>query len=51
MRAEAIVAEEAEGFRAWQLSLDVVPAIALFGRVPSRSGRASSARAEAASAP
>jgi glutamyl-tRNA reductase len=28
IRAEAIVAEEAEGFRAWQLSLDVVPAIA-----------------------
>jgi glutamyl-tRNA reductase len=28
VRAEAIVAEEAEGFRAWQLSLDVVPAIA-----------------------
>ena len=27
-RAEAIVAEEAEAFRAWQLSLDVVPAIA-----------------------
>ena len=28
VRAEAIVAEEAESFRAWQLSLDVVPAIA-----------------------
>jgi glutamyl-tRNA reductase len=27
-RAEAIVAEEAERFRAWQASLDVVPAIA-----------------------
>jgi glutamyl-tRNA reductase len=27
VRAEAIVAEEAERFRAWQLSLDVVPAI------------------------
>ena len=27
IRAESIVAEEAEGFRAWQLSLDVVPAI------------------------
>ena len=28
VRAEAIVSEEADGFRAWQLSLDVVPAIA-----------------------
>jgi glutamyl-tRNA reductase len=28
VRAEAIVAEEAERFRAWQLALDVVPAIA-----------------------
>jgi len=28
VRAEGIVAEEAEGFRAWRLSLDVVPAIA-----------------------
>jgi glutamyl-tRNA reductase len=28
IRAEAIVAEEAERFREWQLSLDVVPAIA-----------------------
>lgn len=28
VRAEAIVSEEAESFRAWQLSLDVVPAIA-----------------------
>jgi glutamyl-tRNA reductase len=28
VRAEAIVAQEAEGFRAWELSLDVVPAIA-----------------------
>jgi glutamyl-tRNA reductase len=28
VRAEAIVAEEAEDFRAWELSLDVVPAIA-----------------------
>jgi glutamyl-tRNA reductase len=27
VRAEAIVSEEADGFRAWQLSLDVVPAI------------------------
>ena len=27
MRAEAIVSEEADAFRAWQLSLDVVPAI------------------------
>jgi len=28
VRAEAIVAEEADRFRDWQLSLDVVPAIA-----------------------
>jgi glutamyl-tRNA reductase len=28
VRAEAIVSVEADGFRAWQLSLDVVPAIA-----------------------
>jgi glutamyl-tRNA reductase len=28
VRAEAIVSEEADSFRAWQLSLDVVPAIA-----------------------
>jgi glutamyl-tRNA reductase len=28
VRAEAIVSEEADAFRAWQLSLDVVPAIA-----------------------
>jgi glutamyl-tRNA reductase len=28
VRAEAIVGEEADSFRAWQLSLDVVPAIA-----------------------
>jgi glutamyl-tRNA reductase len=28
VRAEAIVCEEADSFRAWQLSLDVVPAIA-----------------------
>ncbi|HEU4449641.1 MAG TPA: glutamyl-tRNA reductase [Gaiellaceae bacterium] len=28
VRAEAIASEEADGFRAWQLSLDVVPAIA-----------------------
>ena len=28
VRAEAIVGEEADAFRAWQLSLDVVPAIA-----------------------
>jgi len=28
VRAEAIVCEEADAFRAWQLSLDVVPAIA-----------------------
>ncbi|HXV57176.1 MAG TPA: glutamyl-tRNA reductase [Gaiellaceae bacterium] len=28
VRAEAIVGEESEAFRAWQLSLDVVPAIA-----------------------
>jgi glutamyl-tRNA reductase len=27
VRAEAIVGEEADGFRAWQLALDVVPAI------------------------
>ena len=27
VRAEAIVSEEADAFRAWQLSLDVVPAI------------------------
>ena len=55
VRAEAIVGEEAERFRAWQLSLDVVPAIAslraraeAIRRGSSRAPRAGSARSRRA---
>ena len=46
-RAEAIVAEEAERFRAWLLTLDVVPAIASLRGLAERIRAEELARAEA----
>ena len=45
-RAEAIVAEEADAFHAWQRSLDVVPAIASLRALAERIRAAELARAE-----
>jgi glutamyl-tRNA reductase len=45
-RAEAIVAEETDAFRAWQRSLDVVPAIASLRALAERIRAAELARAE-----
>jgi glutamyl-tRNA reductase len=46
VRAEAIVAEEAERFRAWQLALDVVPAITSLRALAESIRAAEFARAE-----
>jgi glutamyl-tRNA reductase len=46
VRAEAIVAEEAEAFRVWQLSLDIVPAIASLRAMAEDIRAAELARAE-----
>jgi glutamyl-tRNA reductase len=46
IRAETIVAEEGEAFRAWQLSLDVVPAIASLRELGERIRTSELARAE-----
>jgi glutamyl-tRNA reductase len=46
VRAEAIVSEEADDFRAWQLSLDVVPAIASLRERAEEIRRAELERAE-----
>ena len=45
-RAETIVGSEAEAFHAWQLSLDVVPAIAMLRELGERIRMAELARAE-----